>query len=109
MGNIQPKTGHRRSLWIGYGALVAGVLLAVAATAVLGLMLDDPRIGAWGVVVAGVAGSPLLVPARVRHIVAGLATCLTAIGVALSVLSIGWFFLPVLLCLAVATLAWWRS
>lgn len=92
-------------------SLVARIALltapVVAAAATLLLMAIGGQVAnvlVWGGAVTLVAALPLAVPERHRRLVLWACTALLLVMIALSVLSIGVYFLPALLALLVASL-----
>lgn len=91
---------------IGRVALFAAPLVAVAAVpALLLATAQTPQVLAWGGLATLLCAAPIAVPERHRRTAIGVCAVLLLGAVALSVLSIGVYFVPALAVLVVAGLA----
>ncbi|WP_150243269.1 hypothetical protein [Nocardiopsis quinghaiensis] len=85
--------------------LFAAPVLAIAATLLLMTVTGQVfQVLTWGALMTLVAAAPIAVPTQYRRTAIWVCAALLLVAVVLSVLSIGMFFVPALIALAVAGL-----
>ena len=88
---------------IANAVLFAAPVLAIAATLLLTMVTGQiPQVLTWGALMTLIAAAPIAVPARYRRTAIWVCVVLLLVAVVLGVLSIGMFFVPALVALAVA-------